>query len=700
MTLLQKYFLLLIGILPIVSPIRVDLGWINVSPEVLKLSVGMVGMLLLLSWWLIKQYFLGKIEAVQTTLYTPLIGFLIWSFITLLWVEDWNLAIIMLYQYLAFVMSFILFLNIFLNFDNGRAVLKVLILSMTIVSIIGLLQYYFYNTSEIQNLFIQTAKPGATFSNKNMASHFIVMVVPLSFALFISAQQKIKIYMYGLAMFIGFWFLIYTTARQAYLAILIEVFIVVIFFTLDFYKNKDISFIRTMSEAKTKTISLVFIFISLIFVSNLSHQGFNFGSGLKTNKLISINLDGGKNRFPAWKNTIEMIKDNPISGVGVGQWQAKYPIYYDKVSKDVIFNESVRLKRLHNEYLEVFANFGIIGYIFLLWISFVIIKSLWRILSDCNHRFRMEILGVSMGLAGFSIVAMFSFPIRVFLPGFLLMIFFALIILASKEQLLERTKIIKSKIILGFIAATSVLLSSYLSLNSYKWTEANRHYLIARALENLGENKLAAGAGLESLSLNPYSPDYYSMVGRNLFKSKKVKESVFFFKKSIDISPFDTGNLINLAFAFNSLKNFSMEKKVLDLIIRIDPKNVRASAQLVRVLIKNDKYSDAEIMYKNLKNNFIYFKDRNNFGPYNDVVGKISMSIGDFNFAEFVYQDALNRRETADNYLKLATVKFYNLNKQREGVKLYKKALAIDSNIPKNREIKVLIEKYESSTER
>ena len=190
------------------------------------------------------------------------------------------------------------------------------------------------------------------------------------------------------------------------------------------------------------------------------------------------------------------------------------------------------------------------------------------------------------------------------------------------------------------------------------------------------------------------------MVGRNLFKSKKVKESVFFFKKSIDISPFDTGNLINLAFAFNSLKNFSMEKKVLDLIISVDPKNVRASAQLVRVLIKNEKYSDAEIMYKNLKNNFIYFKDRNNFGPYNDVVGNISMSIGDFNFAEFVYQDALNRRETSDNYLKLATVKFYNLNKQREGIKLYKKALAIDSNIPKNREIKVLIEKYESSTER
>jgi len=498
MTLIQKYFLVLVGILPLISPVRVDLDWINVAPELLKLGVGMVGTLLLLIWWLVSQHLLNKTKVIKTTLYIPLAGFLIWCCITLLWVENWNLAVVMLAQYLTFAMGFVLFLNIFRNFDNGRAVLKVLVWSMVVSSIIGLLQYYFANNEIIQNLYIQTVKPGSTFANKNMASHFIVMALPLSFALFISAQKKIDIYIYTLATFIGLWFLIYTVARQAYLAILIEFIIILIFFVLDFLKNRDNSFIRTAFNVKTKISAFIFILLSLLFVSNLTSQGWDFDSKDKLNQVKKININDGYARLPAWTNTIEIIKDNPVFGVGIGQWQSKYPLYYDKVMKDVIFNENIRLKRLHNEYLEVLANFGIIGYVFLLWIALIIIKLLWRILLNVDHRFRIEFLGVSLGLIGFSIVAMFSFPLRVFLPGFLLMIFFALVVLESKEKPLEITL---NKTTLKFFIVFFVLLGSYVSLNSYRWIMADRHYLIARALENLGENRLAAGAGLEALSL-------------------------------------------------------------------------------------------------------------------------------------------------------------------------------------------------------
>mgnify|MGYP002641527600 CR=1 FL=1 len=455
MTLIQKYFLLLVGILPLISPVRVDLDWINVSPDLLKLGVGMIGTLLLLIWWLASQHLLSKTKVIKTTLYIPLIGFLIWCFTTLLWVEDWNLAIVMLAQYLTFAMAFVLFLNIFLNFDNGRSVLKVLVWSMVFVSIVGLLQYYFINNEVIQNLYIQTAKPGSTFVNKNMASHFIAMTLPLSFVLFVSAQKRVDVYIYTLTTFIGSWFLIYTVARQAYLAVSIELVVVLIFFALDFFKNKHNSFVRTAFNIKTKTITFIFILLSLFFVSNLTPQGWDFDSKDKLNQVKRINIGDGHARLPAWANTVEMIKDNPISGVGIGQWQTKYPLYYDKVMKDVIFNENIRLKRLHNEYLEVLANFGIIGYAFLLWIALIIIKLLWRILLNVDHRFRVELLGVSLGLIGFSIVAMFSFPLRVFLPGFLLMIFFALVVLGSKEELLEVTP---NRVILKFFIVFFVVL--------------------------------------------------------------------------------------------------------------------------------------------------------------------------------------------------------------------------------------------------
>ncbi len=237
MNLIQKVLLVLIATLPLVSPIRIDLGYINVSPESLKLGVGIVVSMVLIVWWMVNQYRFDKIKIIETPLYVPLFGFITWCFVTLLWVEDWNLAIVMLAQYVSFVLIFLLVLNVFNSFENGRKILKILIYSMAVVSIIGLLQYYFYDNEIIQNLFVQTAKPGATFSNKNMASHFIVMTLPLSIVFIFLSQQKIKIYKYGLITFIGVWFLIYTSARQAYVAVMIEAFVLVVFFILDSWKN-------------------------------------------------------------------------------------------------------------------------------------------------------------------------------------------------------------------------------------------------------------------------------------------------------------------------------------------------------------------------------------------------------------------------------------------------------------------------------
>ena len=696
MNLIQKVLLVLIATLPLVSPIRIDLGYINVSPESLKLGVGIVVSMVLIVWWMVNQYRFDKIKIIETPLYVPLFGFITWCFVTLLWVEDWNLAIVMLAQYVSFVLIFLLVLNVFNSFENGRKILKILIYSMAVVSIIGLLQYYFYDNEIIQNLFVQTAKPGATFSNKNMASHFIVMTLPLSIVFIFLSQQKIKIYKYGLITFIGVWFLIYTSARQAYVAVMIEAFVLVVFFILDSWKNKRLGFLRKTAELKTKSLVILLVLLSSSFVANFDFQEWDFSKGSKFEKVQSINANGGSNRFPAWLNTIEMIKENPIHGVGIGQWQAKYPLYYDRIKNDVIFNEEVRLQRLHNEYLEVFANFGAVGYAFLLWILVLVIRYLWLVLLDFNHKYRIEFLGLSLGMIGFSTVAMFSFPVRVYLPGFLLMIFFALTVLGSREKSLKNIEIVNNKTVLKILIAFLFLLTYFISLNSYKWVMAEKHYMIARALEFLGENKLAAGAGMESLSLNRYSPDYYSIVGRNLFNSGQAKEAVFFLKKSIDISPFDTGGLLNMALTYRVLKNFSMERKILDLIIRIDPKNVRASAQLVRILVEGGQNKDAIIVYQNLKNNFIHFMNRSNFGPYNNVVGEVSMSVGDYIFSEFVYQDALDKNNLAVDYVKLATVKFYNLNKQLEAVKLYKKALELDPEMLKNKEIRNLIDEYES----
>ena len=691
MTKLQKFSLIILILIPFMTSMRIDLGWISVTPEILKTGFGLTGIMVMLVWWFIDQYELKKIEIVKTSLYVPIIGFIVWSFFTLIWVEDWSLAIMTLSQYVSYMLLFFLLVNIFKKFEAAKILIIGLIVSMTIVSIIGLIQYYYPEVKLIQNIFVQTAGPGSTFANKNMASHFLVMALPLSLTLLLTEKNKIVATLYALSTAISFWFLIYTLARQAYVAIFIELIVLFIFLILDSLKNKNNSFIKNIKFLKYKSILILLIIIFLGFISNFTKNDDN----LKINKVQSIVITENNPRLPAWRNTIEIIKDHPISGVGVGQWQASYPAYYDRVMKDIIFNEKARLKRLHNDYLEVLTNVGLIGYLLLIWIVVFLSNSLWRILSNASHSFRGEYLGVTLGLIGFSTIAMFSFPLRVYLPGVVLMIFFSLVVI-DRERGCVYFKI--KRIWMTLIIIILLLATGFVAINSYKWINAERHYLIAKALEDIGEYSLSAGAGLEALKLNRYSPEYYAITGRGFYNSNKVKDSVIFYKKSIDISPLNTSSLLNLASAYDLLKNKTLERKILNFIVKIDPRNVVASAQLVRILVENDKQYDARIMYENLKNNFEYFKNRPGFGPYHDTVGRVATSLGDYKYAKYVYKDAIDKNLHMINYVKLGTLEYYHLNNKEIGIKLYKKALNLDSNIPNNKKIKALIQEYESIT--
>ena len=127
-----------------------------------------------------------------------------------------------------------------------------------------------------------------------------------------------------------------------------------------------------------------------------------------------------------------MIKDRPLVGVGVGQWPVIYPLYYDKAMLDIIFNENTGLRHLHNEYLEMFANFGAIGYAFLLWILINSILMIFRLLTLKFDKRKIYIFAVVLSLLGFLVESFFSFPIKAYYP-----MLFVMVLLASLSYLYD-----------------------------------------------------------------------------------------------------------------------------------------------------------------------------------------------------------------------------------------------------------------------
>jgi tetratricopeptide (TPR) repeat protein len=690
--------------MPFLAPVRPDLGWINASPENMKTAWGVACTTMLFTMWLISQYKEGEFRVVKTNLYLPIFGFIVWSFITLFWVEDGYLASIMLSQFISYAFIFFVVINIIKKTEVIK-ILNVLIALMSIVSIIGLAQYYFSDIHSVKYLFAQTAGPGSTFANKNMASHFIVMTLPLAFVLLLSARDKFNIVIYSIASSIGSWFLIYTFARQAYVAMSVELFILLLVIVLDYWKNKNNSLLKTTVLKRSKGIALITILLLLSLAANFTDKGWGseLNSNLKTDKILSIVDTKNNPRFPAWRNTIEMIKEHPITGVGVGQWGETYPLYYDRVMNDVIFNEKTQLRRLHNDYLEMFANFGLIGYLFLLWLLYLIAKIVLLALTNKSNEYRNIVLAVTLGLTGFSVVAMFSFPVRVYLPAFLVFVYISLLFNlddSCKKSFVIiklRGKVLKLFLFLSILAGSiSVFASKY----AYDWLIAEHHALNASALIILKKYNLAVNSSLEALLYNKKSPVYYFMVGSSLLNLNRPKDSIFFLKKAIDISPFNTRALLQLAVAYQSkpTQDLEMERKVLEFILSFDPKNVNALSYLVKNLSINNRGRDAAIVYKRLKHYFEHFNGRSNFGPYHAIVGLTAISVGDYKYAQYIYKDAIKQLPSAQNYYNLAILEYDYLKNYKNGVDLAKKSLAIDPNIPRHKEMKLLIEKYESIT--
>jgi hypothetical protein len=233
-SLLSKLIILIIAVLPFVSPMGI--GWFPlVSSISLKTAWGVVGISILFVMWVFSNNEIIR----KSNLYYPIAGFIAWCFISLFWIKSTYPAILMLAEFVSYGLVFFLILNIFKNFKDAEFLLKAIVISLVVVSIVGIIQSYFIDNRFIQSFFVQAVGPSSTFGNKNVATHFIVMALPISIAFYLKSKNSKNLVLYALSIFIGLWYLYLTQARQAYLAITVEFLILLLFVLIDFIRNKE-----------------------------------------------------------------------------------------------------------------------------------------------------------------------------------------------------------------------------------------------------------------------------------------------------------------------------------------------------------------------------------------------------------------------------------------------------------------------------
>lgn len=639
-------FIIGVAVLALLSP-GLSEESLAVEPETYKtaFAVGLVGVFLL--FWLLTNPFNKATKIVKSNFYLPIIAFVLWNVVSFIWLIDIEAGLLATTQYLSMAIGFFLVLNLSYEDESYiKLLLKLLVIAGFLVSLLGLLQYYFPHSQDIQTFSRQAVRPAASFGNKNMSSQFLVLTLPISVVFLWRAHRLKNIIFYTTTSTVITWFLTHTYTRGGWVAVLTQAVFLAAFFVLDKIKKQGGNPVPADTKDKkfaTRTIKNIIIVIGIIvYLIGINYNDEReFGNNKIADRAQSIITGDDSGRLPAWANTLNLIKYNWLIGVGSGNWEASYPPYYDSIIPDVIYNERVRLRRLHNSYLEIFSNTGTIGFAFLLWLLFLTVKAVSHILLNASHPQRYLVLSMALSLIGFSVSAMISFPLRVYLPGLIVLVYIGAI--ASIYAKTKRPNI-KDKANYWYLSATTtkilipilVLLAIVLAYLSYQWVQSKHYYQKSIEYRRAGYGQKSLELAIKSVDYNPYTARSLSILGEGL-KNKNPRLAIDKLESSVKYNPNNSLVIIALSLVYHQLainslrqglndqanKALSRHHDTLKYLLKVDFRNVKGYLLLARYYLQTGQLDKAQQSYADALKWRDYFEGRSNFGPYDGMVNAI-----------------------------------------------------------------------------
>ncbi|WP_409416778.1 O-antigen ligase family protein [Flavobacterium sp. PS2] len=555
-----------------------------------------------------------------------------------------------------------------------------------IIFIVGITAFL-QSCVEIYNLKLLASQATISFGLQNMIKTTGNINILAS-----SLTIKIPFLLLGITTFSGFkklfsyitLLLVLTTILlTAARATFISMFLIFIVYILYYLKNNSAN-----KSSLGTCLSLIIPIIIAVFITNLVFErSANEERYISLrNRVEQINLkdESIKTRITIWRNSIQLAKENPITGVGLGNYKVE-SIPYEKTLDN---NSSISLHS-HNDFLEVAAETGILnGLIYLsifILITFINIKRIFK--SAETNRKTIALLTLMMTIV-YGVDSAINFPM--FRPAmliFLCLIFVLTIINTPPPSSLEfETNKSKSYLILIII---SIITSYFAFLNN---KASSLEYLIQKDVESLfATNNLTGDELLKRIpkykNTLSTAESFYEYAGIYYTNEKRYNDALKYLSKADKINP-HFGRIFFYKMVISNAKgNIDSAYIYAKQAFYLRPRNVnffKMSAQFARA--KNDT---SEI-----------FKEHNLFIKYRNIpeawgIAAEELQKSNYNSSKLLrFIDNGLRYHPADTLLtkqknNILIQKYTNegrdlflKNDLKKSLELYQKALKIDPNNP------------------
>jgi O-antigen ligase/Flp pilus assembly protein TadD len=348
----------------------------------------------------------GKIIYASHSLNLPILLFILIATLSILINNTYWVSLKDFIYFLSYFLIYFFIINNIKTKDSFNFCLIIFFITASLISLYLLLQYYGLDPflSDIQRL-------TSTLGNQNYVASYLALIFPIAFSFFLIETKKINKILFEVVLLINYTGIIVCHTRAIWAALFFS--LLLFGYLLSHYKMNKI-----LKDNKKWLIILfsLFLLITLIYSTD---NPLNRSPITAVERAISaFDMQGSslRSRLLIWQSTIDMIKDRPLFGSGLGT----FPLYYLNYQANFLqknpnyLNFAGKAGEAHNEYLQLGAETGIIGLLVFILIIVIFYKTNFNLIKKIKTiNEKIIVISLLSGITVTLIDSIFSFPFHI-----------------------------------------------------------------------------------------------------------------------------------------------------------------------------------------------------------------------------------------------------------------------------------------------
>lgn len=390
-----------------------------------KELIAEVLILISLMFWGFKIINREEIRFISTPINFSILSFMTICVLSLLWSNSLFVSFKELPLFLAGPCLYFVIINNIQDDKQINHILNVLLVIGSLFGVYGILQYQGIDFS-FWAFNVGRQQVFGLFGNVNYFAEYLIVPLPVAVSLFFVSRNRLKKTLLLIGILAMGTSLIVTFTRGSYLGFGSS--LIFMFFLFLIFRGK--SFIRENKKIFTIVLVAIIVITFLFVVPTPLNKSGTIISKIKSRISITTLTQSFSisSRITNWKCTTLMIKDHLLLGSGIGTFKynsLSYQAKFFEQGENRALYPYVFADKTHNEYLQMWAEIGIIGLGIFIWLLINYFSYGLKLLKRIKDNYKQ---GMIIGLMGSMIAvlvdALFGFPFH--LPATVILFWLAL----------------------------------------------------------------------------------------------------------------------------------------------------------------------------------------------------------------------------------------------------------------------------------